>query len=432
MYKGNCHYIVNINDCSREVVGSLVNAIVARCDEVTVNYENGVLEYSQQLMNRVKSFRGLVFVTKRGYTVHGILPLKPNIDDRPLMQRLAELICRVNKNMEMGSIFLDMDTGDIRYRNFVECSEAVPSVTLVMKTLHYAYTVLECYAGGIAALINGVTMQEAISTIARDQERKRIEVFLMNEKQRRQGRFIEKINFMEKRLQKIYIQVYKAEFLYENGNKHSHKKAYRDYIVPELDKRFGPQFPESEGWMRLYRDVDYVREPEYNYLIKKGNEEIHFRRAPGDSKELELYARLYDENLLVLEELLSQPFRFTKIGPLQSEKQLVSVPLHTAKSYCWSFDNMNIIKKVLLDRIADPGCKRKRLEELCEDLAWGDACVLPEVFCPTPSEPAESCDLICFELLENLYNVVKHCLGKMQHDGQIILFRRKYQIANDS
>lgn len=228
---------------------------------------------------------------------------------------------------------------------------------------------------------------------------------------------------------KINIKVYEAEFSYEINGKHYYKKAYRDFIIPELQKRFEPAFPKTEGWMHLYRNVDHVPKFEYSYLVVRGDEVVHFKRSLKNWKERELYVQLYDESLPKLDAALAQPLQFTKVGALQMEKRLDVVPLKLAKRQCLLKRNKEVIKKVLLERIADPEIKRKRLEDLCEEVAWGVVCVMPEIYCPTPSKSFDRCYDISFELIERLYKVAERCLNEMQEDGQIRLVRKSLRLA---
>ena len=231
---------------------------------------------------------------------------------------------------------------------------------------------------------------------------------------------------------KINIKVYTAEFIYEINGKRSYKKAYRDFIVSELINRFSAVFPYSEGWMHLYRNVEYFSRFEYSFLVKRGDEEIHFRRSLKNWKEMELYVQMYDENLPRLEKALAQPLQFTRVGALQVEKRLDVIPLKAAKRQCLLKRNKEIIKRVLLERIADPDCKRKRADDLCEDVAWGVVCVMPEIYCPTPSELLESFELISFKLIERLYLVTERCLAELQDSGQIRLVWNRYRVVKKS
>ncbi len=229
---------------------------------------------------------------------------------------------------------------------------------------------------------------------------------------------------------KINIQIYAAEFIYEIEGKRSYKKAYRDYIVPELQRRFEAVFPKSEGWLHAYRNVEYVPRFEYGYIVARGDEVVVFHRSLKNSKERELYVQLFDENLPKLDVALANPLQFTKVGALKEKKRLDVIPLKVAKRQCLLKRNKEVIKKVLLERIVDPDCKRKRLEDLCEEVVWGVICVMPEIYCPTSVESLERCYDISFELIERLYYVAERCLHEMQEDGQIRLVRKKFRLAD--
>lgn len=104
-------------------------------------------------------------------TEYGVLPFKPNVEDSALMKRLAEFICRLNENIGMGTLLLSMDSGDIRYKNFVDCSDIIPSEQMIYNSFYVPNTILERFAGGIAAIVNGATIQEAEAVLKKDRER---------------------------------------------------------------------------------------------------------------------------------------------------------------------------------------------------------------------------------------------------------------------
>lgn len=239
---------------------------------------------------------------------------------------------------------------------------------------------------------------------------------------------MEKITFTGN-FPKINIKIYAAEFIYEIDGKRAYKKAYRDYIVPELQKRFEAVFPKSEGWLHTYRNVEYVPRFEYGYIVARGDEVVVFHRSLKNWKERELYVQLFDENLPKLEATLTQPLQFTKVGALQEKKRLDVIPLKVAKRQCLLKRNKEVIKKVLLERIADPDCKRKRLEDLCEEVAWGVVSVMPEIYCPTPVESLERSHNISFELIERLYDVAERCLHEMEEEGKIRLVRKSFRLT---
>ncbi len=165
------NYEFDVNNYCEEITDKIIEYLESRSCDFSFDYEAGIFEFYQELMNQAKFFKCIVEVYSHDYIIYGVLPFKPNVEDSDLMKRLAEFICRLNENIGMGTLLLSMDSGDIRYKNFVDCSDIIPSEQMIYNSFYVPNTILESFAGGIAAIVNGATIQEAEAILKIDRER---------------------------------------------------------------------------------------------------------------------------------------------------------------------------------------------------------------------------------------------------------------------
>lgn len=96
--------------------------------------------------------------------IYCISPVSVPINHRP---RIAEFITRANYHLILGNFELDMNDGDIRYKNaFIYDDYQELSDEMFLRYLFTSLHMLDRYLPGIMAVIyGGVTPMQAISTI---------------------------------------------------------------------------------------------------------------------------------------------------------------------------------------------------------------------------------------------------------------------------
>ena len=181
---------------------------------------------------------------------------------------------------------------------------------------------------------------------------------------------------------KMYCQTYPFRFA-DKVNGKGYKTAFRDYVLPELEERFGFVFPKSKGWQHLHRIVR--RREDREFLLQKDDQQIHFCFYKEGKKEpeAELTVWLFAANMKKFLPLLAQPLAYTEIGPVITDKKLPFVNKETLYTQCWTSNNETLIKNSLLAKIGNPGVKHKDPLALCYEEMHGEDTVFPEVLCAT-------------------------------------------------
>ena len=182
---------------------------------------------------------------------------------------------------------------------------------------------------------------------------------------------------------KMYCQTYPFRFADKVKGK-GYKTVFRDYVLPELEERFGSVFPESKGWKHLHRKVRCREDREF--LLQKDDQQVHFCFINKEGKkepEAELTVWLFAANMKKFLPLLSQPLAHTDIGSVITDKKLPFVTKETLYNQCRTSNNETLIKNTLLAKIGDSGVKHKDPLALCYEEMHGEGSVFPEVLCAT-------------------------------------------------
>ena len=183
---------------------------------------------------------------------------------------------------------------------------------------------------------------------------------------------------------KMYCQVYPIHFADKVKGK-DYKATFSEFVLPELEERFGSVFSENKGWQHYHRRKVNYRENR-KFLLEKGDERIDFCYIYKDGKkkpEAELTVWLFAANMKKFLLLLAQPLAYTEIGSVISDKKLPFVNKDTLYTQCWTSKNETLIKNSLLAKIGDPGVKHKDPLELCYTEMHGEDSVFPKVLCAT-------------------------------------------------
>ncbi len=197
------------------------------------------------------------------------------------------------------------------------------------------------------------------------------------------GGHMEKVKFTGS-FPKMHCQTYPFRFADKVKGK-GYKTAFRDYVLPELEERFGSVFPKSKGWQHLHRKVKGRADREF--LLQKEDERIHFHFVYKEEKKIreeELSVQLLAANMKkFLAVLLGQPLTYTEIGSVLSDKKLIFVNEETLYTQCALSRNKALLQNFLLKKIGDPGVKNKKPSDLSLDAVYGEDTVFPEVLCTT-------------------------------------------------
>ena len=117
--------------------------------------EYGVFLFSLSIDSVIDRIDYYVFVHEKHYVVRTSFPVEADVEDPEMMSRLAEFICRANRNLVAGNFQLDYVDGMITYKNYVDCDGCVPPETIIAHSIRKIATVYDVYGPGILNVMDG-------------------------------------------------------------------------------------------------------------------------------------------------------------------------------------------------------------------------------------------------------------------------------------
>ena len=117
--------------------------------------EHGVFLFSLSMDGVIDRIDYYIFVHEKHYVVRTSFPVEADVEDPEMMSRLAEFICRANRNLVAGNFQLDYVDGMITYKNYVDCDGCVPPETIIAHSIRKIATVYDVYGPGILNVMDG-------------------------------------------------------------------------------------------------------------------------------------------------------------------------------------------------------------------------------------------------------------------------------------
>ena len=115
--------------------------------------EQGIFTFGISLSKNIRRAEVVVDVRQNDYLVYGMFPLKADEDNPQQMARMAEFMCRANFGLIAGNFELDFTDGEIRFKYYVDCQSAVPSLDQVKDSILCTIAMLDRYSEGILAIL---------------------------------------------------------------------------------------------------------------------------------------------------------------------------------------------------------------------------------------------------------------------------------------
>lgn len=119
----------------------------------TFDEEKGKFEFGVRLECRIRDLKFRVKVKSHAYSVYLFSPIGPDEDDREIMLRMADFICRCNFGLSYGHFDLDMRDGEIRYKYSVDCDGIVLSKEIIENSVHRPCDMFMRYSEGILSIL---------------------------------------------------------------------------------------------------------------------------------------------------------------------------------------------------------------------------------------------------------------------------------------
>lgn len=104
-----------------------------------------------------------VHVREEDYSVYVTSPLSADADDKDMIARMSEFICRANFGLIRGNFELDVRDGEIKFKFYVPCDDIVPSNKIIGESFYIPMQMFKKYGDGIVSIIfTDITAEEAV------------------------------------------------------------------------------------------------------------------------------------------------------------------------------------------------------------------------------------------------------------------------------
>ena len=145
----------------------ITNMIIKFLKDVGLQYnfdqEKGMLHFSINIKCRLQSIQYLVLIGEKEYNVYGILPIRTNYNDAAQLKEMTEFVCRANYGLRNGNFELDCRNGEIRYKSYVDCDGALPTMKVIERSIVCPAAMFKRYAEGILQILfDGMSAVKAI------------------------------------------------------------------------------------------------------------------------------------------------------------------------------------------------------------------------------------------------------------------------------
>lgn len=114
---------------------------------------HGVFRFSVLLDGRMGSASVSIEVSETGFAVFVTCPLRADPADARQMHRISEFLHRVNYRLYSGNFEINMDSGLIRFRNYCDAVDVLPSQSIVDFLILGSIANVEQHASGIVDML---------------------------------------------------------------------------------------------------------------------------------------------------------------------------------------------------------------------------------------------------------------------------------------
>lgn len=116
----------------------------------------GIFSFEKMLLCAVHTLDFRVFVSEDHYSVYGILPFHLDVNDPVRVQRMCELLTRVNYTLTNGCFELDLNDGELRYRTYVSTEGGmVPTKGIVHNSIMAVDIAVFCFSAPLVYVLFG-------------------------------------------------------------------------------------------------------------------------------------------------------------------------------------------------------------------------------------------------------------------------------------
>lgn len=115
--------------------------------------ERGIFDFGLRVRNKIQKIKYIIDIKEDDMVIYGVCPISADSDDDKMMAQMAEFICRANFGLNNGCFEFDFRDGEIRYKSFIDCDKALPSIEVVRNSIYCTAEMYRRYADGIVSII---------------------------------------------------------------------------------------------------------------------------------------------------------------------------------------------------------------------------------------------------------------------------------------
>lgn len=119
----------------------------------TFDEKSGRFVFELTLKGKIKKLGFLIDVDEDGFIVLATSPLGVDEHDEKMLGTMAQFICLANCGLKCGSFDFDMEDGEIRYKQYVDCDGIVPSRNMIKNAIYCPAVMFRRYKFGIEDII---------------------------------------------------------------------------------------------------------------------------------------------------------------------------------------------------------------------------------------------------------------------------------------
>lgn len=149
-------YTMKNNKYSVKIANAVKDFLVYDDWKFCFDEDLGVFWFVLCVKSTIKEIDYMIQVHDNDYVVYAFSPIGADEDNRDMMLKMAEFVCRVNDGLVNGNFELNMDDGSINYKTYVDCGGGMtPSRVVVRNSIYCCASMFDQYAPGILDIILG-------------------------------------------------------------------------------------------------------------------------------------------------------------------------------------------------------------------------------------------------------------------------------------
>lgn len=105
----------------------------------------------------------LIYVNDTSFVTLCVSPLSADPKDEQCMREMGRFLHRINYGMHQGTFEMNVDSGKLQYKVYVDCENMLPSEAVIYNSIRCPVEMFRCYGEGIGGILfGGWRAEEAI------------------------------------------------------------------------------------------------------------------------------------------------------------------------------------------------------------------------------------------------------------------------------